>query len=66
MDFYHKKVRALLIRRAHEDPNTFVRELYEAGMAADEKRDLYYLLQIARRARGYDAAQDRFLQQGIL
>ena len=66
MDFYHKKIRALLIRRAHDDPNTFVRELSEAGMSVAEKRDLYYLLQIARRARGYDPAQDRFLDEGIL
>ncbi len=63
--FYDKKIRAMLVTMAKEDPNDFIRRLYHAGLDQDELEDLKYLLKIARRAPGYDEHQDEFLKQGI-
>lgn len=66
MDYLHdKKIRAMLVTMANEDPNEFIRYLYHAGLDHEELEDLTYLLKIARRATGYDVDQDEFLKQGI-
>lgn len=66
MDYFHdKKIRAMLVGMATEDPNEFIQRLYHAGLDEDELEDLAYLLKIARRAPGYDKRQDDFLKQGI-
>jgi hypothetical protein len=58
----HKRHQAILITIAREDPNAF---LAKASLAVDkdELPDIGYLIAVARRAPGYDPAQDPFRGQ---
>ena len=60
---YDKKLRAMLVMMANEDPNNFISKYYAAGLSESEHEELMYLIAIARRAPGYDAAADPFLQE---
>ena len=66
MDYFHdKKIRAMLVEMANEDPNEFIRRLYHTGLDHDELEEHKYLLKISRRTFGYDENRDEFLKQGI-
>lgn len=63
--FYDKKIRAMLVIMAKEDPNAFLLRLFQAGLDDTEREELGYLMTIARRAAGYDPQLDPFLEEGL-
>ena len=65
MDRYYKRIQAMLIDMARTDPNNLIRRLYESGMNVEEIRELGYIVDIARRAVGYDETQDVLKKKGI-
>jgi hypothetical protein len=65
MDRYWKKVQAMLIDMARSDPNATIRRVYESGMTDDEVREIGYIVDMARRAVGYDESQDVLKEKGI-
>ncbi len=66
MDRYWKKLQAILIGMAKEDPNRFLREVYYSGMSGDDLQEIKWLVEIARRAPGYDESQDMLRISNIL
>lgn len=60
MDRDHKRAQAILITLAREDPNVFLAKAYAAGLDAEDLPDVCYLINIARRAPGYDPDLDSF------
>jgi hypothetical protein len=48
----------MLLKMAEEDPNRFLDHLYHSGMDEEDIQDLKYMVEIARRAKGYDAEKD--------
>lgn len=60
MDRDHKRNQAILITMAREDPNVFLSKAYAAGIDADDISDIRYLINIARRAPGYEPDCDPF------
>ena len=66
MDRYWKKVSAILTVMAKEDPNRFICEVYYSGMEGEEIQAIKWLVDIARRAQGYDVNHDQLRICGIL
>ena len=58
MDHYWKKINAILMGLAKEDPNRLLREIYFSGMSGEELEEMQWLVDIARRAPGYIDKQD--------
>ncbi len=54
-----RKLRYMLLKMAEEDPNHFLDHLYHSGMDKEDIIDLKYMIDIARRAKGYDESQDQ-------
>ncbi|MEJ2612392.1 MAG: hypothetical protein P8179_20600 [Candidatus Thiodiazotropha sp.] len=53
-----RKIKYMLLKMTEEDPNRFLDHLYHSGMDEEEILDLKYMVEIARRAKGYDADKD--------
>ncbi len=53
-----KQLQYILIQMANEDPNEFLNYLYRSGMDSEDIQEMAYIVEIARRARGYDAKKD--------
>jgi hypothetical protein len=53
-----RKIKYMLLKMAEEDPNRFLDHLYHSGMDEEDILDLKYMVEIARRAKGYDADKD--------
>ena len=60
-----KKIKYMLLKMAEEDPNHFLDHLYHSGMDQEDILDLKYMIDIARRAKGYDESLDQLKTQGI-
>ena len=65
MDRDHKRQQAILINLAKEDPNTFLQQVFESGLTRSDLKELEYLINIARRAKGYDSDQDILRKKNI-
>jgi hypothetical protein len=53
-----RKIKYMLLKMAEEDPNRFLDHLYHSGMDEEDIQDLKYMVEISRRAKGYDAEKD--------
>lgn len=53
------KLKYMLLKMADEDPNHFLDHLYHSGMDQEDIHDLKYMIDIARRAKGYDESKDQ-------
>ncbi len=60
-----KKLKTMLLKLAEEDPNHFLDHLYPSGMDQEDLFDLQYMIDVARRAKGYDASQDQLKRRQI-
>lgn len=49
----------MLLKMAEENPNHFLDHLYHSGMDQEDLFDLHYMIDVARRAKGYDESQDQ-------
>ena len=65
MDRYQKRLQTILFRMAYESPNEFLNYVYHSGMEHEEVRELKYLVDVARRAPGYDPTADPLKIHGI-
>ena len=61
-----KRLQAMLVKMANEDPNALIQYLYSSGMDNEDMQDLEYLVTIARRARGYNEDADMLRIHNIM
>jgi len=60
-----KKIQFLLLEMAREDPNSLLSKIYSSGIDNEDIEDLHYIIEVARRAPGYDKEADMLLNEGI-
>lgn len=53
-----KKIQYMLLKMAEEDPNGLIEHLYHSGMDKKDIKDLKYVVNVARRAKGYNPEHD--------
>ena len=69
MDRDHKKNKALLGAMAKEDPNKLLAALYTGykhKLSLSDLKDLVYLINLARKAQGYQEDRDFLKKEGII
>ena len=64
-----RKNKAILIMSIKDDPNNALQRIYEHGQSEPDPiefyKDVYYLIQIARRSVGYNSNCDPFVTYSI-
>lgn len=65
MDREFTTTRGILVAMATEDPNTFLGCVSNAGLEDDDIEGLEYLVDMARRAPGYDVRADMLRIRGV-
>jgi RimJ/RimL family protein N-acetyltransferase len=60
-----KKLQFMLLKMAEEDPNQFIGQVYYSGMDSEDINELKYIINVARRATGYETEKDLLLINGI-
>ncbi len=60
-----KKLQLMLLVMAREDPNALLAHIYHSGMDNEDITDLKYIIEVARRAPGYEKTEDLLLANMI-
>ena len=59
------KLQYMLLKMAEEDPNKLISQIFRSGMDEEDINELRYIINVARRASGYDAKLDLLLINDI-